>query len=194
MPSVPDGPEVGHCGVLPRFGEEGVLHQLSHVLPLSEIPGSEQVVNANRVQPTVTVLEGSRYRVIAVVLFPDTWVEDTVPAVTRPLIGARNDRIVGVLCPVHQQGIGRRRDRVPRLRPMVDRDYPIWLDQSLAAEAVPLHVRVQRHRQIAPVDEVVADGMTPVNAIDPHRPELVEHVVPTLPLAQPVGVVHVVLR
>ena len=77
---------------------------------------------------------------------------------------------------------------------MIDGDHTVVLDECLPAEAVPLNVRVQCHRKIAPVDQIVAHGVSPVDAVHSHRSELVEHVIATLPLAKPVGVVHVVLR
>ena len=76
---------------------------------------------------------------------------------------------------------------------MVDRDHSVRLDERLPAEAVAFDVRVQRRGHVAPVDQVIADGVTPVDAVHARRLELVEHVVATVPLAEAIGVVHVAL-
>ena len=76
---------------------------------------------------------------------------------------------------------------------MVDRDHAVRLYERLTAEAVAFDVGVERQGHVAPADQIVADGVAPVNAVHACRLELVEHVVATVPLAEAVGVVHVVL-
>ena len=105
----------------------------------------------------------------------------------------RDDRIAGVLLPVEQQRVGGCRNGVARERAVVDGDDPVRLDQRLAAEAVLLLVGVESQRQVAPVHEVVADRVPPVDAVLALWAELVEEVIAALPLAKAVRVAHDVL-
>ena len=145
--------------------------------------------------------------IVAVFFLPDAGIEDAVFAVfgdhlvtttaTKPLRIAGNDRVVGVLLPVDQQRVGGRGDAVAGACAVVDGDHAIVLDQGLAAVAVAFHVRVQRDRQVAPVDQVVTDRVAPANALFAIRGQqlaagqiLEEEMESSLPFAKAVGVVH----
>ena len=100
-----------------------------------------------------------------------------------------------MLRPVQQERIGRRSDGVARLRAVINGDDSVFLHQILPAVAVLLRIRVQRKRQVAPVNQVVAYCMPPVNAVLRAAGSVLEEQVPApLPETQPVRVIHHILR
>ena len=77
---------------------------------------------------------------------------------------------------------------------VVDGDHAVVLYQGRAGKAALLRVGVDGVGQVAPVDEVVADGVAPVLARVFGGIGLVEEVPAVLPEAESVGIVERVLR
>ena len=135
-----------------------------------------------------------REGVIGAAFLPDTGVEDPVRQrwlVRRPV---GDDRPPGHLAPVQQQRVAGNGHHVADLHAVVHGNDPVLLHQRGAGVAPVLRSGTDGIGQVAPVDEVRADGVAPVLARVLRRPRLVEQVPAALPEAQSVGVVQRVLR
>lgn len=81
QPPIPEGKEVGHGAVLPWLSEEPVLDERVQVLPMFQVLRTEQVIGVAAIHIILASGEAPGKRVVGVVFFPDTGVENSIRGV-----------------------------------------------------------------------------------------------------------------
>ena len=127
-------------------------------------------------------------RIVKAILLPDAGVKN--------VRGGRegDDSLPGHFLPVQEQRIVRDSDHVADLRAVVDGDHAVVFNQRRAGKAAVFWVGVNGIRQVAPVNQIVADGMSPMLAAVFWRVALIEEMPQALPEAQAVRVIECAFR
>ena len=191
--AVADGPEVGACAVVAHQRIHVILGEGVQVLPGLQVLRAEYEVGGNSLAAGAVGQRASGEGVVDAVALPDTGVEDRVLPGRAVVFRNGDDRLARDLLPVEEELVAGDGDHVANLCPVVDGYDPVVLDEGPAGEAALLRVGVDGIRQVAPADEVVADGVPPVGPGVFRWVALVEEVPASLPEAEPVGVVQSVL-
>lgn len=192
--SVAEGPEVGTAPVVTNPPEGIVFNKWVQVAPLDEIGGRVQEKGTlGRAAGAVWQASASESKILPVVT-PDARIKDRERRGWIFGLWHRDDRVLPEFGPVQEQGIAGGGDHRARLGAVIDGDDPIGLHERCPGITAALRAGMDGVWQVAPVEEVVAYGMSPVLPGVFGRKRLVEQVPAPLPIAQAVGVVESALR